>query len=70
MTVSERVKTLNDARVPGRKPGPEQREEYLRIRGAVDDDHRKMLIYFARGMAQDAGLVPANTRLLMTDRVF
>jgi len=29
-----------------------------------------MLIFFARGMAQDAGFVPPGTALLMTDRVF
>lgn len=57
-------------RVPGRKPGPAQRDEYLRIWDAVDDDRRKVLIFFARGIAQDAGLVPPNTSLLMTDRVF
>jgi hypothetical protein len=68
--MSKRVKTPSAGRVPGRRPGPEQRDEYLRIWDAVDDDHRKMLIFFARGMAQDAGLVPPNTPLLMTDRVF
>jgi hypothetical protein len=57
-------------RVPARKPGPAQRDEYIRIWDAVDDDRRKVLIFFARGIAQDAGLVPPNTPLLMTDRVF
>ncbi len=68
--MSKRVKAPSAERVPGRKPGPEQRDEYLRIWDAVDDNHRKMLIFFARGMAQDAGLVPPGTPLLMTDRVF
>lgn len=68
--MSKHVKTRSAEHVPGRKPGPEQRDEYLRNGDPVDDDHRKMLIFFARGMTQDAGLVPPGTPLLMTDRVF
>lgn len=68
--MSKRVTTARAERILGRKPGPDQRDEYIRIWDAVDDDHRKMLIFFARSMAQDAGLVPPSTPLLMTDRVF
>jgi hypothetical protein len=56
-------------RVPGRKPGPVQREEYLRIWDLVDDDSRKVMLFFARTVARDQGLVPPGTPLLMTDRV-
>lgn len=68
--MSRSAKTAKPERMPGRKPGPAQRDEYLRIWDAVDDDRRKVLIFFARGIAQDAGLVPPNTPLVMTDRVF
>jgi hypothetical protein len=57
-------------RVPGRKPGPAQRDELLRIWGHVDDDGRKLMLFFARTLARDQGLVPSDTPLLMTDRVF
>ena len=56
--------------VPGRRPGPDQRDELLRIWGAVDHDSRKMLLYFARLLAQEQGLVSAATPLVMTDQVF
>ncbi|PWS34285.1 hypothetical protein DFH01_24975 [Falsiroseomonas bella] len=57
-------------RVPGRKPALAQRGELLRIWGHVDDDGRKLMLFFARTLARDQGLVPAGTQLLMTDRVF
>lgn len=57
-------------RVPGRKPGPAQREEMLRIWGHVDDDGCKLMLFFARTVARDQGLIPPSTPLLMTDRVF
>lgn len=57
-------------RVLGRKPGPAQREEMLRIWGHVDDDGRKLMLFFARTVARDQGLIPPSTPLLMTDRVF
>ena len=56
-------------RLPGRKPGPAQREEMLRIWGHVDDDGRKLMLFFSRTLARDQGLVPPDTPLLMTDRV-
>lgn len=55
---------------PGRRPGPDQRDELLRIWGAVDHDGRKMLLYFARALARDQGLVPAATPLVITDHAF
>ena len=57
-------------RLPGRKPGPPQREELLRIWRAVDDDGRKMILFVARRLAREQRLVPASTSLVMTDRVF
>ncbi|WP_203075763.1 hypothetical protein [Falsiroseomonas ponticola] len=56
-------------RFPGRKPGTAQREEYLRIWDLVDDDSRKVMLFFARTVARDQGLVPLSTPLVMTDRV-
>jgi len=63
-------KTVVPKRVPGRKPGPAQRDELLRIWGHVDDDGRKMILFFARQLAREQGLVPADTPLMVTDRVF
>lgn len=39
--------------VPGRKPGLDQRGELLRIWGHVDDDGRKMMLFFARHLARE-----------------
>lgn len=47
---------LKSKRVPGRKPGPAQRDELLRIWGHVDDDGRKLMLFFARTLARDQGL--------------
>jgi hypothetical protein len=57
-------------RVPGRKHGPVQREEVLRIWGHVDDDGRKIMLFFSRQRAREHGLVPPDTPLIITDRVF
>ena len=57
-------------RVPGRKPGPAHRDEMLRIWGHVDDDGRKTMLFFARQLAREQGLVPADTPLMIADRVF
>lgn len=64
------VRAAPRGRVPGRKPGPDQREELLRIWGHVDDDGRKMMLFFARQLAREQRLVPADTPLMLTDRVF
>jgi len=56
--------------LPGRKPGPEHLEEVVRIWHAVDDDARKVILYVARDTARERGLVPADTPLMITDRVF
>ncbi len=53
-------------RIPGRAPGPAQREELLRVCGYVDDDRSKLMPFFARVQ----GLVPLDTPLVMSDRVF
>jgi len=42
----------------------------LRIRGHVDDDGRQMMLFFARQLAREKGVVPADTPLMITDRVF
>jgi hypothetical protein len=63
------TKVPRKERVPGRKPGPAQREEYFRIWDLVDDDGRTMMLFFARTVARDHCLVPRGTPFLMTDRV-
>jgi hypothetical protein len=63
------TKASRKERVPGRKPGPAQREEHIRIWDLVDDDTRKVLLFFSRAAARDYGLVAADTPLVMTDRV-
>lgn len=57
-------------RLPGRAPGPAEREEMLRIWDAVGNDDRKMMLFFARSLARDQGLVPPNTPLMITAPVF
>ena len=52
--------TATPKRVPGRKPGPEH----------LDEVARKMILFVSRQMARDQGLVPADTPLMITDRVF
>ncbi len=56
--------------LPGRTPGPDERDEMLRIWGHVDDDGRKMMLFFSRQLAREHGLVPPDTPLIITDRVF
>ena len=51
-------------RVPGRKPGPAQRDEMLWIWGHVDDDGRKLMLFFSRTLARDQGLVRRIPRCL------
>ncbi|MCC6719954.1 MAG: hypothetical protein IT555_18910 [Acetobacteraceae bacterium] len=68
MTVEART-TLHK-RTPGRKPSPEHLEEIGRVWHAVDDDARKMILYFVRGVARERGLVAPDTPLMITDRVF
>jgi hypothetical protein len=55
--------------VPGRKPGPAQRDEFLRIWDMVDDDGRKLMLFFSRTVAREQGLVAPGTPLVMTARV-
>ena len=66
---SSSMKQKRSERLPGRKPGPEQCEEVLRIWKAVDDNGRKILLFIARGLAREQGLVPAATPLVLTDRI-
>lgn len=61
------TKTSRKERVPGRKPGAAQREEHLRIWDMVDDDSRKLLLFFSRTIAREQGLVAAGTPLVMTE---
>jgi len=67
---SERSKKAPSERFPGRKPGPSEREELLRIYDAVGDERRKAGLFFFRELARDAGLVPPETPLMITDGVF
>ena len=62
--------TATPNRVPGRKPGPEHLDEFARVWGAVDDDGRKVILFVSRQLARDQGLVPADTPLMIIDRVF
>jgi hypothetical protein len=66
----DKLSASQSKRVPGRKPGLAQREELLRIWGHVDDDGRKLILFFARSLARDQRLVPPSAPLLLTDRVF
>lgn len=67
--MTENATRAKPKRVPGRKPGPAQREEYLRNWDMVDDDSRKVMLCFVRTVAGDQGLVSPSTSLIMTDRV-
>ena len=69
-TVISEAALLRRKRLPSRKPGPAQREELLRIWRHVDDDGRKLMLFFARTLAREQGLVPPVTPLLITNRVF
>jgi hypothetical protein len=40
-----------------------------RIWDHVDDDGRKMILFFSRQLAREHGLVPADMPLIITDRV-
>ncbi len=62
-------RTHGERSVPGRRPGPRQLAELERIWHAVDGDGRKMLLFFARQLAKEQGLVPPSTPLVMTDQV-
>ena len=64
------AKAIGPRNLPGRKPGPDQFEELLRVWGHVDDDGRKIVLFFARQVAREQGLVPADTPMMITDRVF
>lgn len=57
-------------RVPGRRPGRDQREELIRIWDQVDDDGRKMMLFVARQLAREQGLVSPEAPLIITNRVF
>lgn len=58
--MADTIPALSSKRVPGRKPGPAQRQELLRIWGHVDDDGRKLMLFFARSLARDQGLIPPS----------
>jgi hypothetical protein len=64
------VATAKPRRLPGRKPGPDQLDELLRIWGHVDDDGRKLMLFVARAVAREQGLVEQSTPLIMTKREF
>jgi hypothetical protein len=67
--MARKSKEAAPERVPGRKPGPAQREDYLRIWDMVGDDSRKVMLFFSRTVAREQGLVAPGTPLVMTERV-
>jgi hypothetical protein len=69
MKMGAEFRTTAPKRIPGRKPGPAEREEVCRIWDHVDDDGRKMILFFSRQLAHEHGLAPADTPLIITDRV-
>jgi len=62
-------KAIRTPRVPGRQPGPEHFDEVARVWGAVDDDGRKVILFVSRQLAREQGIVPADTPLIITNRV-
>lgn len=70
MLMGAKASTSTPSCVPGRKAGPEQREPIKRVWGHLDDDGPRMMVFFARRLAREQGLVPADTPLMITDRVF
>ncbi|MFC0411057.1 hypothetical protein [Roseomonas elaeocarpi] len=52
-------------RVPGRKPGPQHRDELARIWEALDAENQKILIAFARGLAREAGVYGPDVPLVV-----
>ena len=55
--MSAKVNTAAPRCVPGRKAGPEQRKEALRIWLHIGDDDRKMMQFLTRHLAREQGLV-------------
>jgi len=66
----EAIKAFSEKPIPGCKPGADQRDELLRTLGHFDDNGRKMMLCFARQLAREQGLVPADTFLRIIDCVF
>jgi hypothetical protein len=56
-------------RLRGRKPKPAQRDGMLRSWDMVDDDSRKVMLFFSRTVAREQCLIAPGTPLVMTDRV-
>jgi len=56
---------LDDAQLKGRrlgrKPTPADRQEMLRLYDLMSDDGRKMIVYMARLVAREEGLLPSGT---------
>ena len=67
--MADNIPAPRSKRIPGRKPGPAQREESLRIWDLVNDDSRKVLLFLVRTVVRDQGLVSPSTPLVMTERV-
>jgi hypothetical protein len=57
-------------RLPGRKPGPSERDEMLRIYDALGDDGRKLVLFVSRYKAKEEGLIAPGESLVITDRAF
>jgi len=50
--------------LPGRRPGPAQRDELLRLWEAMSHDGRKMVLFVARAAAKDEGLIAPGAPML------
>jgi len=52
-------------RVPGRRPGPAEREEILRLWDAMSHDGRKIVYATVRAVAVNDGVLPAGSSVLV-----
>jgi hypothetical protein len=50
-------------RLPGRRPGPAEREELLALWDQMTSEGQKMVIFVARAAAKDEGLLPPGASL-------
>jgi hypothetical protein len=64
------MRAVPSRRRPGRRPGPPQRTELLRIWDALDADSRKLVLFIARQAARENGLLPSDALLVITNRAF
>lgn len=60
---------MNPTRLSGRKPGPAEREELLRIWDALDPGRQRAALYFLRWLEDDADRVLPDEPLMITKGV-